>query len=121
MGLWHRVILGDFYAAQTQLTREETNVPFVVLGVLVLTFLMALIYPIGYKGGSPIKEGLRFGALIGLIWIFPMSLVMHGVWTYPLTSVIVDSAWHVVEQGVAGLIIGLIYGTQQEGDVNSEI
>ena len=113
-GLWHLVLLGDFYNAQTEaIAREETKMLFVVLGQLILTFLMALIYPIGYKGGSPVKEGMRFGALIGLIWILPWSLIIHGIWKYPLLSVIVDSAWHIVEEGVAGIVIGVIYGTGQ--------
>ena len=43
-----------------------------------------------------------------------MSLVIHGIWNYPLASLIVDSAWHVVEQGIAGIIIALIYGPQRE-------
>ncbi len=71
---------------------------------------MALVYPIGYKEGSPVKEGFRFGALIGLIWILPVSLIFHGVWDLPLTGVIVDSAWHVVEEGIAGIAIAFVYG-----------
>jgi hypothetical protein len=103
-GLWHVTLLGDFYTAQTE----------VLLGVLILAFLMALVYPIGYKGGSPVREGLRFGVLIGLIWILPWSVIIHGIWKYPLLCVIVDSVWHIVEQGIGGLIIGIIYGKGSE-------
>ncbi len=110
-GLWHQFLLVDFYGAQTQdLAREEPIMAFVMLGYLILAFLMALVYPMGYKGGSPVKEGFRFGALIGLIWILPVSLIFHGVWDLPLTGVIVDSAWHVVEEGIAGIAIAFVYG-----------
>ncbi len=109
--LWHQFLLADFIAANTQaLAREEPIMAFVILGNLILGFLMALVYPMGYKGGSPVKEGFRFGALIGLIWILPVSLIFHGVWNLPLTGVIVDSAWHVVEEGIAGIAIALVYG-----------
>ena len=48
-GLWHQVLLVDFYKVNTEaLAREEINILFVVLGQLILTFLMAFIYPIGY-------------------------------------------------------------------------
>ncbi len=114
-GLWHLFLLADFYEAHTQgLAREEPNMPFVIVGYLILGFLMALVYPMGYKGGSPVKEGFRFGAVIGLIWILPLSVILHGVWNYPLTAVIVDSAWHVVEEGIAGIGIALVYGRQPE-------
>ena len=49
-------------------------------------------------------------ALIGLIWILPFSVILHGVWNLPLTGVIVDSAWHVIEEGLVGIAIALVYG-----------
>ena len=83
---------------------------FVMLGYLILDFLMALVYPMGYKGGSPLKEGFRFGALIGLIWVLPISVIDHGLYNLPLTLVIVDSSWHVVQEGIGGIVIALVYG-----------
>lgn len=111
-GLWHAIILADFYETHSAaLARPEPNMIMVALGSLVIAVLMAYTYPIGYKGGSAVKEGFRFGALIGLIWVLPVSLIFSGVWNYPLVAVIVDSAWHIVEQGVVGIVIALIYGT----------
>ena len=113
--LWHLFLLADFYEVQSQaLAREEPNMAVIIVGYLILGFLMALVYPIGYKGGSPVKEGFRFGALIGLIWVLPVSVIFHGVWNLPLTAVIVDSAWHVIEEGVGGIAIARVYGRQRE-------
>ena len=66
----------------TLLIVERHNLPMVMvtLGVLVLAFLMAFIYPYGYQGGAPVKEGMRFGAIMGLLWILPWSLVIVGIW-----------------------------------------
>lgn len=111
-GLWHMLIMGDFYTTHTTaIARAEPNMLFIVLGSLVLGILMSYTYPIGYKGGTAVKEGFRFGALIGLIWILPFSLIMHGVWNLPLVAVIVDAAWHVVEEGIVGIVVAMIYGT----------
>ncbi len=111
---WHMFLMGDFYQAQSQaLAREEPNFVFVCVGLLILYFLMALVYPIGYKGGSPVKEGFRFGGLIGLIWVLPRSVGDHGIYNLPLTLVIVDSAWHVVQEGIGGIVIALVYGRQR--------
>ena len=111
-GFWHTWLMADFYETHAAaLARPEPNVMMVALGSLVIAVLMAYTYPIGYKGGSAVKEGFRFGALVGLIWVLPVSLIFSGVWNYPLVAVIVDSAWHIVEQGVVGIVIALIYGT----------
>ncbi|MCG8608210.1 hypothetical protein MJD09_24905 [bacterium] len=64
-----------------------------------------------YQGGSPDSEGFKFGALIGLIWILPFSLIIHGIWNVSLTAVLVDSVWHIVEEGLVGIVVGFIYGT----------
>ena len=110
--LWHMLVMGDFYTTHTAaLAREEPNMLFIILGSLVLAILMAYTYPIGYKGGSAVKEGFRFGALIGLIWTLPLSLIFTGIWNYPLVAALVDSGWHIIEQGLVGIVIAFIYGT----------
>ncbi len=110
-GLWYMVLMSGFYQAQSGgLMRDQFNFLFIVLGYVVLAFLMSLIYPVGYKGGSPAKEGLRFGVLIGLVAWLTTSLILHGVWTNPLAAALVDSVWHVAEQGIGGIVIALVYG-----------
>ena len=119
---WHLFLLADFYRAQAQaVAREEPNYVFVFVGLLILYFLMALVYPIGYKGGSPVKEGFRFGAMIGLIWVLPISVVDHGLHNLPLTLVIVDSAWHVVQEGIGGIVIALVYGKPGAVELNETL
>ena len=64
--LWHRVIMGGFYDEQgAAILRDEPQMLFVILALLILASLMAYAYPIGHHGGSPITEGLHSGALIG--------------------------------------------------------
>ena len=110
--LWHTQLMGDFYSTHSAaLARSEPNITLVALGSLVLGILMAYTYPIGYKGGSAVKEGFKFGALIGLIWTLPLSLIFSGIWNLPLIAALVDSGWHVVEQGLTGIVIAYIYGT----------
>lgn len=110
--LWHLVILEDFYFNRypTPGQRQETLILFVGLGYLVLGLLMAFIYPQGYKGGSPAGEGARFGALIGLLWILPRSLVLYGVMESSGIALVVDAVWHVLEGGVGGVAIAFVYG-----------
>ena len=110
--LWHRVIMGGFYDEHgAAVMREEPKMLFIILGVLVLAFLMAYAYPLGYKGGSPVIEGLRFGALMGLLAFLPFNLILYGAFNITLAGALVDAGWHVVEEGVGGVIIAMVYGS----------
>jgi hypothetical protein len=107
-GLWHGVIMARFYATQTDATHEGTGIIFIAY--LVLGGLMAYMYQRVYRGGRPVAEGLRFGILIGLLWVFPHELAMAGAHGEPLAYVFKNAAWHMAEQGFGGIIIALVYG-----------
>jgi len=109
-GLWHMLIMHDFYEKYGgESALAEPNMLFIILGVLILATLMAYMYPQGYKGGSAVKEGLRFGVVIGLLWILPLSLIMVGVMGASKKLVVVDTLWHLFEQGIGGIVIGYVY------------
>ena len=111
-GLWHKVIMAQFYTEETHASHEGTIVIFIAY--VVLSILMAYIYQVGYKGGRPAMEGLRFGVIIGLLWVFPHELAMAGVHGESILYVLKNAAWHMVEQGVGGIVIGLVYGRGQK-------
>jgi len=109
-GLWHMLIMKDFYNKYGgDSALAEPNMIFIILGVLILAALMAYMYPQGYKGGSPVKEGLRFGVVIGLLWILLYNVIMIGVMGTAKTLVVVDALWHIFEQGIGGIVIGYVY------------
>ncbi len=110
-GLWHMALMSDLYT--TPSSREEPLMGFIALGLFILALLMAYLYPKGYSGGSPVTEGLKFGILVGLMWVLPLGLILYAVQEgYTLNMVIVDAIWHMVEEGVGGIVIGLVYGRQ---------
>jgi len=115
-GLWHVLIMGDFYAENAgPLAYEAPKMLFIIIGYAILTILMVYIYTQGYKGGSPLKEGLRFGAVMGLLWILPFNVIIYAVKETSVTFILVDAGWHIVEQGIGGIVIGLIYGSKKSG------
>jgi hypothetical protein len=111
-GLWYQVLTAGQHTGglYEKFVREHYNMLFLLLGYAVLAFLMAKIYPIGYKGGAPFKEGLVFGALIGLVVGLSNNLVYYAVWNVSLSVQLLDSAWQVVEKGFGGLAIALVWG-----------
>ena len=111
-GLWHMVIMGSKYdELLAHVSRETPNMGFIAVGVLVLSILMAYMYPHGYKGGPPVKEGMKFGIIIGILWVIPLQLIFVGASNYPLGVVFLE-LWHVVEQAIGGIVIALVYGNE---------
>ncbi|MCH8904976.1 MAG: hypothetical protein IIA45_13805 [Bacteroidetes bacterium] len=108
--LWHEVIMMDQYAEWSHAPEGwTTNIKYVAIGYLMLAGLMSYVYPYGYKGGSKIMEGFKFGAIMGMIWVLPHALIEVGSEYAPRMAVVYE-AWHILEQGIGGMIIGLIYG-----------
>ncbi|MBT3342503.1 MAG: hypothetical protein HN712_13890 [Gemmatimonadetes bacterium] len=109
--LWHMSFMATLYAEHTALPRDVPLTRITVLGYFLLALLMAYIYPKGYTGADPLAEGLRFGALMGVLSTLPRSLILYGIeGGHTGTLVIVDASWHIIEQGIGGLVIALLYG-----------
>lgn len=109
-GLWHQVLMGEYYAAiLPSVARAEPNMVVIALGYLITVAVMSSLYPVGYKGGSGVTEGLRFGAVVGLLWWLPANVVLSGVYETTLASGLVDGVWHVVEGSAGGVVIGLAH------------
>ena len=111
-GLWHKLIAIKFYAGETGATHEGTGIIFIAY--IVLALLMAYIYPLVYKGKHAQIEGLKFGILIGILWVFPHELAMAGSHGESISYVFKNAIWHMVEQGVGGIIIALVYAKFQK-------
>jgi hypothetical protein len=113
--LWYTVTQGFYTAQFSGIERPEPEASrfiwWIVLGYLVGSFLMAYIYPIGYKGGAPVKEGLRFGLLMGLIMTLPVVLILYGGYSFPQAGLLVDAIYQVIEKTIGGAVIALVYGS----------
>ena len=114
--LWHHSFMAALYQEHTALVREVSLMRLVVLAYLLLEVIMGVIYPKGYDGGNPLWEGLRFGALIGVLWTLPHDLVLYATGgNHTGTLIIVDAAWHIVEQAIGGVVVALMYGRDPDG------
>jgi hypothetical protein len=111
--IWHVPLFGGFYNEQwSSVARPELILWVAVLGEILRGFLLAYIYPIGYKGGQPSMEGLRFGVLLGLFAAM-LSLIYFGVFNFASAAWFwAEAAYAVIQTGAAGVVIGLAYGTQ---------
>ncbi len=113
-GLWNLVIMSGFAREHAaHLMRETPMIAPIIVGYLVLSFLLGVAYLRAKVSGSPLQKGIKVGAFMGLAWVLPFSLVLHGVLDYPLPPVIVDALWAILEVGTGGALIGLIMGAKE--------
>ena len=112
-GFYTGVLARQFIAAHVDqaLLRTPPNLVLVFFGYFVLALLMAVLYARFVRvTGSPAWAGLRFGLMAAVCWLMPYSLVLFGVYKFPYVALPLDFAWALVEQGMGGLVIGLIHG-----------
>ena len=75
---------------------------------------MSFMYSKIERKKNYLLQGLLFGALIGLLWVFPHELVDAGAHGESISDVIKNSLWHLVEQGFGGFLIALIFNKRKE-------
>lgn len=112
-GLYTGVLAREFIATHVDKTlmRTPPNLALVFFGYFALALLMSLLYRrLVSVSGSPAWSGLRFGLAAAVCWLMPYSLVLFGVYNFPYEVLPLDFLWAFVEQGVGGVIIGLIFG-----------
>lgn len=110
-GLWHNLILANFYAKAKGASHEGIGI--LLISYFILAGFMVFLYTRYYQGGKPVLEGLKFGAIIGILWVFPHDLAMAGAHGEPMAYVFKNGIWHAVEQGLGGIVMGLIYSRFQ--------
>lgn len=105
-GLWHNLILPSI---NSSVEAHHEGIGILLVAYLILALLMAYLYTLIYKGGRPVSEGLKLGVIIGVLWVFPHGLALAGAHNTSITYEIKNALWHVVEQGIGGIIIALTY------------
>ena len=112
-GLYTGVLAREFIATHVDqsLLRTPPNLVLVFFGYLGLALLMSMLYRhLVHVSKSPAWSGLRFGMVAAVCWLMPYSLVLFGVYKFPYIALPLDFAWAIAEQGIGGVVIGLIHG-----------
>lgn len=57
---------------------------------------MSYIFPKGYGNGGAVGEDLRFGAMVGLLWVLPHTVTMHSAYSGAMGKLMMaDAIWHL--------------------------
>jgi hypothetical protein len=112
-GLYTGLLARSFIASHVDATllRTSPNLALVFVGYLTLACVMSVLFVrVGPAAGTPAWRGVRFGLVIAVLWLMPYSLVLFGVYRFPYAVLPMDFAWALIEQGLGGLVIGVIHG-----------
>lgn len=105
--LWHGVIFTATYADLTKTTQAALGSIFVLDALRAL--VLACVYPIGYQGGTPWVEGLKFGVLMGLLTGFTAGVYLSIV-GQPVSMVWIELVYLVIQGALNGIAVAWIYG-----------
>ena len=91
-------------------TRPAPLLSYHLLAFLITAFLMSYLYPLAYRGGASWKEGLRVGVIMALFVSLPENLHVYALTNVSFIKLLFPAVWVTVIWGLAGVVIGLIYG-----------
>lgn len=102
-GVWHEIVAMHFYTAAGR--DEHQGLAIIALAYHLLGLMMSYLYARIYPHGASWKQGLGFGALIGVLWVFPHELSMAAAHGESFAYVFKNATWHIIEQSLGGLMI----------------
>ncbi len=107
---WHLVLFKDYYMSISM--RKEPLIHLGVLSMLIQAGIMSSLYPLFYKGGEPLKEGAKFGLIMGLFMGSYGVLAEAGKFDIgPLDSWFLhEGIYFPLQFTLIGAVMGLIYG-----------
>lgn len=92
--------------------RPSPLIEYHLLALLITAFLMSYLYQLIYRGGSAWKEGLRVGVIMALFVSLPENLHVYALTNISFIKLLFPALWVTVIWGLAGIVVGLIYGRQ---------
>jgi hypothetical protein len=102
--VWHALVPSGF-----SMTVLQGILPTIVVMDFVRGFALAYVYPVGYKGGPALVEGLRMGAVLGILLASPAWILLAAT-NQPMGLIVSESIFLIVQNGIGGAVIGLIWG-----------
>lgn len=107
--IFHGMLLHGIYEQTSHLWRPKGEYNFLAMtaGQLLFTFVFVFIFLKGleHKG---LAEGVRFGLLIGLLYL-SNNLIFYAVQPLPANLIVIWSVGAFIELALAGVILAVLY------------
>ncbi len=116
-GVIYGIVFAGFFTANsgsaTGVEREAFRFWALGLGQLVTGGLLTLL--LGWKGVSTLGEGLKAGAIVGLLFGLGIDLTLYGVTNiFNMTATLVDPILSMLLFACAGAVIGVVLGREDQ-------
>lgn len=112
--VWHLVLFKDLYRELAIFSRiDDPIVPLGFAAMLIQGAILAYLFPLLPHDRGPIGAGLGFGLLVGVFMATSAVLAeaaKQRVASLP-TWLLVESAYYLIQFGLSGIGIGLVYGS----------
>ena len=108
----HVLILSEAYEATSHLWRPEAEMNQMMaimwFSGLIFSFLFVFVFAKGYEGRG-IMEGVRFGLIIGIFFMLPMSLGNYAAMPIPFSLALNWFILGIIEFIILGVLAALLY------------
>jgi hypothetical protein len=112
-------VIGSEFARYPEIYRssetQSAYLPAMFVGILFTMFVASYLYAKGYEGGSGMQEGMRFGALLGLLMLGYVAGVDYAMMRIGKRMALYFGLAGLVEWVVVGTVIGLVYKPAASG------
>ena len=116
--VWHLVLFKELYAKLGIYSRlDDPIIPLGLSAMLVQGAVLAYLYPLLARPGSPAFEGLRFGLIMGLF--IASSAVLAEAAKQRVTSLptwlVVESIYYAIQFSLCGIAIAFVHSRFHNG------
>lgn len=109
--VFYGVLMIDRFAVwEAEVARAEPNILLGFVAMLLFSMAMAAMYPKGYQGGDPVKEGARFGSMVALVLV-SIILLNYTIYELQFAGSLVDMVFNGILVTGMGAAIGTVYGS----------
>lgn len=108
---WHFVFFKELYESLGIYNRVEPIIPLGLLSMLIQGFIMAYLHPRFFKGGSHVKEGVKFSLLMG-VFLYSVSTLANAakINVEPMSTWLgVQAVFHLLQFTLSGAVIGFVH------------
>ncbi len=109
---WHLGLFKNVYARLGAFTRPRPIIALGMLSMLLQAFVVAYLYPLYFRGGTPLVEGATFGLLLGVLIGSNAVLAEAGKTQIAdlQTWITLEGVYYLLQFAVVGAVIGVVYG-----------
>ncbi len=109
--VWHVVLFKNTYDELGYFGRKEPIFALGLLAIAVQGLVLSYAYARLYRGGNPLKEGLKFGLVAGIfLWSSHVIATAAKSDISPLAAFIaIETAYLTIQFVLVGLAIGAVY------------